>query len=165
MYTASSMFTQIVEALAVHLRMEGLYVHVYLDNWLIRSGSLSQLKSSIPRVLDFLGHLGWIIIYKKSNISPTQSFEYLGLMFNTLFYSSGTSCRTYDLQVRREFKEPSKQSLGFPQESSLAPGNIQFHGRFHKSRSTLSTADSVRNGLPTHKHWSYNYQLLCKFLI
>jgi hypothetical protein len=82
--TAPGVFTRIVESVAAFLRIQGLYVNVYLDDWLIRHENLPFLTNKIPMILGFLHSLGWEVNRKKSNIKPRQSFEYLGVQFDTV---------------------------------------------------------------------------------
>ena len=81
--TAPLVFTRIVEAIAALIRTWGVHIHVYLDDWLVRSQSRNQLLQIVPRILELLKSLGWIVNLKKSRLTPSQTFEYLGLSFDT----------------------------------------------------------------------------------
>jgi hypothetical protein len=78
-----SSFTRIVNAVAVHLRENVLFVHTYLDDWLVRHAVRLVLMRQIPWLISLIESLGWMINQKKSVLQPTQCFEYLGLRFNT----------------------------------------------------------------------------------
>ena len=76
--------TRIVEAIASYMRQKFcLQVHVYLDYWLFRHQYREIILRLVPEIVAFLQSLGWEINLEKSSLSPSQSFEYLGLRFRT----------------------------------------------------------------------------------
>ena len=82
--TAPLIFTKIVRELLASLRSEGIRVHAYLDDWLLLAAS-SQTCSLHARVLvDRSMELGFIPNWDKCDLSPSQSFVYLGMAFSTV---------------------------------------------------------------------------------
>ena len=49
--------------------------------------SSEALSDDLSRTLKFLLHIGWRINWKKSNLTPSQSFRYLGLEWDTVSHS------------------------------------------------------------------------------
>ena len=60
-------------------RAKGIMVAAYLDDWLIWAKSPEECKEATQKVIDFLTHLGFLVNYKKSRLTPEQKFEWLGL--------------------------------------------------------------------------------------
>ena len=83
MTTGPLVFTWIVENVAGYKRqMFSLHVHVYLDDWLLRHQQREFLLHK-PRIVQFLRSLGWEVNVDKLSLTPSQSFEYLGLFFRS----------------------------------------------------------------------------------
>ncbi|XP_029470625.1 metabotropic glutamate receptor 6-like [Rhinatrema bivittatum] len=82
--TAPRTFTKVmVVVAAAALRHEGVLVHPYLDDWLIRVKSEDLCRQSVQRVISILELLGWGVNFAKSHLVPSQSLEYLGARFDT----------------------------------------------------------------------------------
>ena len=80
--TAPLIFTHIVESIASHIRQKHcLHVHVYLNDWLFRHQDREILLKLAPEIVAFLQSVGWEVNLEKSSLTPSQSFEYLGLRF------------------------------------------------------------------------------------
>ena len=58
-------------------------LHVYLDDWLIRADSPEQAQLHAQTTIRVLQFLGWIINYEKSDLTPSQDFQFIGMQFNT----------------------------------------------------------------------------------
>ena len=69
------------------LRLQGIKLHVYLDDWLIRASSAVQARTHADLVLQVLQHLGWVINFSKSDLVPSQQFNFIGMQFNTCAYT------------------------------------------------------------------------------
>ena len=59
------------------------YLHVYLDDWLIRADTPGQAQLHAQTTIKVLQFLGWIINFKKSDLTPSQDFQFIGMQFNT----------------------------------------------------------------------------------
>ena len=84
---APRIFTKIMSAAINQLRLRGISVVAYLDDLLIWAPSPGQLRSDLMESVTFLSSLGWSINRKKSNLSPSQEFRYLGIEWNTVSHS------------------------------------------------------------------------------
>ena len=80
--TSPREFTKLLRPVVSLLRQQGVKLHVYLDDWLIRADTeQAQLHAQTTiRVLQFLG---WIINFEKSDLTPSQDFQFIGMPFNT----------------------------------------------------------------------------------
>ena len=55
---------------------------MYLDDWLIRADSPQKLMSDAQFAIDHVSKLGCMINTKKSELVPTQAFQFLGMLIN-----------------------------------------------------------------------------------
>lgn len=81
--TSPREFTKVLQPVVQLLRLHGIRVHAYLDDWLILGPSLEQVTRDVTLVANLLQHLGWVINFPKSNLQPQQDFVYLGMRFWT----------------------------------------------------------------------------------
>ena len=81
--TAPRIFTMVLREMAQHLHCRGIKIHLYLDDWLIRSQDPVTLSDQLQYVRDLAQKLGLIINLEKSELVPTQQFVYLGVEFDT----------------------------------------------------------------------------------
>ena len=75
--TSPREFTKLLRPVVALLRQRGVKLHVYLDDWLIHADTPEQAQMTIS----LLQFLGWIINYKKSDLTPSQDFQFLGMQF------------------------------------------------------------------------------------
>ena len=85
--TSPREFTKLLRPVVQLLRLQGIKLHVYLDDWLIRASSTVQARTHADLVLQVLQHLGWVIIFSKSDLVPSQQFDFIGMQFNTCAYT------------------------------------------------------------------------------
>ena len=81
--TSSREFTKLLRPIVAWLRQQGVKLHVYLDNWLIRTESPEQAQMHSEKTISILQRLGWVINFEKSDLTPSQDFQFLGMHFNT----------------------------------------------------------------------------------
>ena len=81
--TSPREFTKLLRPVVSLLRLHGVRLHVYLDDWLIRASSRAQAQLHSDLVIRVLQHLGWIINFEKSELVPSQTFDFIGMQFNT----------------------------------------------------------------------------------
>jgi hypothetical protein len=115
--TAPLVFTRVATAVAALLRTQGHRLHVYLDDWLILNQQRQILEESIPTILETLQDLGFKINQKKSRLTPSQQFEYLGLHFDT----SGLRVRPADHLISKTVV----MSTEFQSQSLVTPRALQ----------------------------------------
>ena len=65
------------------LRQQGVKLHVYLDDWLIRVDTAEEAQLHAQTTIKVLQFLGWIINFEKSDLTPSQDFQFIGIQFNT----------------------------------------------------------------------------------
>ena len=58
-------------------------LHVYLDDWLIRADTPEEAQLHAQTTIKVLQFLGWIINFEKSDLTPSQDFQFIGMQFNT----------------------------------------------------------------------------------
>ena len=80
--TASREFTKTLAPVVHLLRSQGIQVHAYLDDWIIRATSKEQSLNHTQHVLHLLQSLGWTINWAKSMLQPSRLLDFLGLHFN-----------------------------------------------------------------------------------
>ena len=109
-------------------RQRGVRIHCYLDDWLILAQDNVSCKVHTTEVCALTNSLGFVINQEKSSLSPTQSFEYLGMFFDTqAFTVQPTLARRQRLQDSvlrlRGAKAATVRQLaaGLGQVESLAP--------------------------------------------
>ncbi len=75
-------FTMILRSLTEYLRKEGILIHFYLDDWIIRARSKRLFCSHENRVMSLARKLGIIINLTKSNLIPKSWFIHLRIDFD-----------------------------------------------------------------------------------
>ena len=60
---------------------QGIRLHHYLDDWLIRAPSKEKCHSQTQALLSLVKDLGFVVNLKKSELHPSQSFDFLGYHF------------------------------------------------------------------------------------
>ena len=58
-------------------------LHVYLDDWLVRADTPEQAQLHAQTTIKVLQFLGWIIDFEKSDLTPRQDCQFIGMQFNT----------------------------------------------------------------------------------
>ena len=71
-------FTRLVATLIAFLRLQGIRIYYYLDDWLIVATSRDLLLSHLHRTLEITQSLGFLINWKKSSLNPQRLPCYLG---------------------------------------------------------------------------------------
>ena len=80
--TAPSVFTRLAKEVKLMALAKGIRIHVYLDDWLIRADSPEEAARSSQEVVALVSSLGWMINYKKSELIPTQTFNFVGYQYD-----------------------------------------------------------------------------------
>ena len=71
-------FSRLVATVIAHLRLQGIGIFYYLDDWLIVAESQSILQSHLQTTLQLVQNLGFIVNLKKSVFTPQKMPVYLG---------------------------------------------------------------------------------------
>ena len=91
--TAPLEFTKVVKEVKLMAEARGIRIHQYLDNWLLRAPSLEICLQHTQTLLDLCRQLGWVVNMTKSELVPTQVFNFVGYRFDL---SSGRVLPTQD---------------------------------------------------------------------
>ena len=80
--TAPREFTKTLAPVVQLLRTQGIRVHAYLDDWIIRAHSREQSLEHTQHILQLLQSLDWTINWDKSMLQTSRILDFLGLHFN-----------------------------------------------------------------------------------
>ncbi|XDV39235.1 hypothetical protein PO909_008499 [Leuciscus waleckii] len=83
-------FMKCMDAALAPLRMRGMRVLNYLDDWLILAQSRSVLIEHTTVLLDHLENLGLSVNWAKSSLSPSQKISFLGTELGLTVHDSAT---------------------------------------------------------------------------
>ena len=79
--TAPIIFTSIVKEVKLIALQSGIRLHQYLEDWLIRAPSKQACMEQTQKLLKLVKDLGFIVNLKKSDLTPSQRFDFLGYHF------------------------------------------------------------------------------------
>ena len=75
-------FTKCLALVAAYLRLHGITMFPYLDDWLLVVPTPAQSRKDISFTLSFLSALGLEVNSKKSTLQPTQRVSYIGTVLD-----------------------------------------------------------------------------------
>ena len=79
--TAPLIFTSIVKEVRLLALQQGIRIHQYLDDWLIHAPSKEECHQQTQNLLNLIQELGFLVNHKKSELVPSQRFDFLGYHF------------------------------------------------------------------------------------
>jgi len=82
--TAPYFFTKVMTEFQRILSLQDVSIHVYLDDWLIRSLDREKLIRQTATVLTLCQELGLMVNWDKSDLTPKQDYVFLGYRFENL---------------------------------------------------------------------------------
>ena len=82
--TAPQVFTRVFAAVSSWAHSWGIRLLQYLDDWLILSSSEAKTRQHLQQLFALCRSLGIIINEEKSDLSPSRSVEYLGMIIDTV---------------------------------------------------------------------------------
>ena len=80
--TALQVFTRVFAAVSVWAHSHGICLLRYLDDWLVLASLEMEAKKNVQDLLSLCHSLG-IVINKKSDLVPSQTASYLGMIIDT----------------------------------------------------------------------------------
>ena len=80
---APRLFTKMMKPVFASLRCQGVRLIIYLDDILIIASSMETFNRHKKIAISLLESLGFLIIYKKSNLTPSQQIVFLGMLVNS----------------------------------------------------------------------------------
>ena len=81
---APRVFTKLCRTILKQLRLQGIQVLVYLDDWLIWANSVEQCRLATQKVIQVLTKRGFLVNMEKSRLEPAQKFQWLGILWDTV---------------------------------------------------------------------------------
>ncbi|XP_068111872.1 uncharacterized protein [Hyperolius riggenbachi] len=81
--SAPWLFTKVMSEVLAELRLRGINILGYLDDFLIWGPSAEVVRSQTLSTLDYLQQLGWLINWEKCSLVPSQVIEFLGFNIDT----------------------------------------------------------------------------------
>ena len=78
---APLVFTSLVKEVKLLALQQGIILHQYLDDWSIRAPSKEECHSQTQALLSLVKDLGFVVNLKKSELRPSQRFDFLGYHF------------------------------------------------------------------------------------
>ena len=81
--TAPRVFTMVTAPVVAYAHLNGVSLHVYLDEWLLNPISEELAKQQTQWLLGLCARLGWVVNVEKSSLTPSQVAIYLGISLDT----------------------------------------------------------------------------------
>lgn len=80
---APYVFTKITKPIVTYLRKRGIFVVVYIDDFLIIAKDAQECANNVKITVQLLEQLGFHINYHKSSLTPKQNCRFLGFILDT----------------------------------------------------------------------------------
>ena len=80
--TAPLEFTKVVKEVKLMAQSRGIWIHQYLDDWLLRAPCREMCLRHTQILLDLCHSLGWVVNMNKSELVPQQTFDFVGYHFD-----------------------------------------------------------------------------------
>ena len=80
--TAPLEFTVIAKEVKLMATCQGIRIHQYLDDWLVRAGSHQVCLRHTQHLVKICQDLGWLVNLDKSELEPKQIFDFVGYQFD-----------------------------------------------------------------------------------
>ena len=80
--TAPMEFTVVAKEVKFLALKRGIRIHQYLDDWLVRARSHQTCLQHTQTLVDLSLELGWLVNKEKSELEPTQVFNFVGYQFD-----------------------------------------------------------------------------------
>ena len=82
--TAPQVFTRVFATVSSWAHARGIRLLRYLDDWLILSPSERKTRQHVNQLLSLCRSLGIVVNTEKSDLCPSRSVEYLGMVIDTV---------------------------------------------------------------------------------
>ena len=80
--TAPMEFTVVAEEVKLMALRQGIRIHQYLDDWLVRAPTLHTCLQHTQTLVTLCQELGWLVNKEKSELAPKQVFNFVGYQFD-----------------------------------------------------------------------------------
>ena len=134
---APRIFTLLVTVLLKWCHRNGINMIPYLDDWLLYNTDRKLLQQHTSQVVQMAGSLGWVINFEKSDLIPSQQFEFLGMSLDTVKGTVTPCPRRVDNMLSRVQALPSathvsKKSLLQLQGTMVSLGDLVKLGKLRR---------------------------------
>ena len=82
--TAPMEFTAVAKEVKLMAQSQGIRIHQYLDDWLIRAPTKESCHQGTQSLLALCQELGWMVNMQKSELEPQQIFDFVGYQYDLL---------------------------------------------------------------------------------
>ena len=113
-------FTKLIKPIAASLRKRGIWIIVYLNDFLILGSSIKESKAKTQLTLDLLQWLGFTIIWERSMLVLTQSLTFLGL-------SKDSQSMSFSLLGKKDHEHTEQMSKSHSQSHFISSRNCTPH--------------------------------------
>ena len=97
--TAPWIFTRVMEEVRKLAAVQGITMHMYIDDWLIRAQSPVIVQSQCEWFLHLCARLGLRVNFLKSDLVPAQEFTFIGYRFVTQLHRVFPPLKRVDILV------------------------------------------------------------------
>ena len=80
--TAPMEFTTVVKEVKLIAQAQGIRIHQYLDDWLVRAPSKQECQVQTQALVQICQQLGWLVNLDKSELIPKQVFNFVGYQYD-----------------------------------------------------------------------------------
>ena len=80
--TAPMEFTVVAKEVKLMALRQGIRIHQYLDDWLVRASTLHTCLQHTQTLVTLCQELGWLVNKEKSELAPKQVFNFVGYQFD-----------------------------------------------------------------------------------
>ena len=80
--TAPMEFTVVAKEVKLMVLRQGIRIHQYLDDWLVRASTLHTCLQHTQTLVTLCQELGWLVNKEKSELAPKQVFNFVGYQFD-----------------------------------------------------------------------------------
>ncbi|KAG6927209.1 hypothetical protein G0U57_010328, partial [Chelydra serpentina] len=123
--TAPRVFMKCMAVVAAALRRWRIQVFPYLDDWLIRGNSSSQVQSQVQTAKSMFNQLDLLLNVEKSTLEPTQRLDFIGAVLDS------TLVRAFLPEAKRSCNHHTRPSELPNLDSSKLPQPAWSHGVLH----------------------------------
>ena len=80
--TAPMEFTTVVKEVKLMAQSQGIRIHQYLDDWLVRAQTYQDCTKHTKALVALCQTLGWVVNLEKSELVPKQIFDFVGYQYD-----------------------------------------------------------------------------------
>ena len=163
--TAPMEFTVVAKEVKFLAMKQGIRIHQYLDDWLVRARSHQTCLQHTQTLVALCRELGWLVNEEKSELEPTQVFNFVGYQFDlkndrvrpTPEHWQALQTKIWDIMSSPVC--PVRHLMSFATEKQVHLGRlhmrpIQWHLKNNwRVPETLEKTIPIRNSLHPHLRW------------